>query len=112
MIGGLISGKLDAMTDDDAPVPDDAPLEVRMRQGMPTRLEVDGVRCRFGLNTWRHHDQSVHFTVRRGDSLQGFDVRWGDRVDVLGRQWTVSELSVPESGAARVVLREIRGSTA
>jgi hypothetical protein len=108
MIGGPISGTLDVMADEHAPPPGDAPLEVRMRQGIPTRIDVDGVRCRFGLNTWRHGDQSVHFTVRRGDSLQGFDVRRGDRVEVLGREWTVSELTVPESGTARVVLRELR----
>jgi hypothetical protein len=93
--------------EDTPPASEPAPLEVRMRQGVPTRLDIDGVRTRFGLNTCRHRDQSVHFSVRKGDELAGFDVHEGDQVGALGRRWLVRELSVPESGTARVVLVQI-----
>jgi hypothetical protein len=89
------------------PTDESAPLEVRIRQGIPTRLDIDGVRWRFGLNTSRYGEQSVHFSVHSGDDLVGFDVRQGDEVDMIGRHWRVRELNVPESGTTRVVLEEV-----
>ena len=85
---------------------DSPPLRVRLRQGIPTRVIVDGVRCRFGINSWEADEQLIHFTVLREGDLTGFDVREGDQVDAVGRTWTVSELTVPESGAAKLTLDE------
>ncbi|MDN5855195.1 MAG: hypothetical protein L0K86_20575 [Actinomycetia bacterium] len=90
---------------------DSSPLRVRLRQGIPTRVMVDGVRCRFGINSWEADEQLIHFTILRDGKLTGFDVREGDRVDVLDRNWTVSELSVPESGPAKLTLDELAAPT-
>ena len=83
--------------------PPDVPT-VRIRQGSPTRVDLDGRRCRFAINTARP-DQSAHVTVGRDGELLGFDVRRGDRLEALDRRWVVRELTVPPGGrGARVVL--------
>lgn len=87
----------------------EAALTVRMRRGIPTRVEVGGTRCRFGINSWRIDDQLVHFTTLCDGELSGFDVRLGDRVDAAGREWTVTELDVPDSGDVTVRLDEVAG---
>jgi hypothetical protein len=104
MIGGPVNGTVGHMTDEAG---GREPLTVRMRQGLPTRIDVDGVRCRFGINSWGRDKASVYFTVLRGEQVQGFRVRQGDRVGVLGREWQVSELSMPEDGPVRVRLDEV-----
>lgn len=81
-------------------------MSVRMRQGMPTRVRVDGVRCRFGINTWRADDQQVHFSVLRDGEMSHLYVHRGDRVSVVDREWVVTELEVPESGNVMVQLDE------
>lgn len=77
---------------------------VRMRQGGPTRVEIDGTRWRFGINSCSAADQLVHFTTLRDGDLTGYDVRLGDRFGALG-----PELEVPDSGDVTVRLDEVSG---
>lgn len=88
------------------------PHSVRMRQGIPTRLDIDGERTRFAVTSWQAGDPSVRITVLRGGVNVAHRVREGDRIEAADRQWRVSMVSVPDDRHARVHLDEIRVSDA
>ncbi|MGI8612817.1 MAG: hypothetical protein ACR2KL_02540 [Nocardioidaceae bacterium] len=93
-------------TDAGAPLPTGPPPTVLMLQGRPTRVDVGGVRCRFGINFCSAKDQTIHFTVLHGEQLEGFTVRLGDEVEALSTRWRVSRLD-PTDGAAELGLTRL-----
>lgn len=86
------------------------PHSVRMRQGIPIRIDIDGERVRFAVTSWQAGDPSVRITVLRGGVNVAHRVREGDHIEAADRQWHVSMVSVPDDQHARVHLDELHAT--
>lgn len=67
---------------------------VAMRQGVPTRVQLEGATWRFGIVGVRHDERRLRFSVLRDGTESRHLVAQGDSVDVLGTRWTVRELEL------------------
>ncbi len=77
------------------------PSRIAMRQGVPTRVVVEGEKYRFGIVGQLPDENQVRFSVLHDGEEVRHLVALDDVVDAAGRAWTVSEL---ELEPARVVL--------
>lgn len=81
---------------------------VRVRQGVPTRVEIAGERYRFGITSTDDQAGTVHITVLSGAGLDGFDVAPDGVVTVAGRRWQAIEVDLGRRDApARVRLQRV-----
>lgn len=67
---------------------------VAMRQGVPTRIRLDGVMWRFGIVGARPEEDRLRFSVLRDGTESRHLVAEGESVEVLGTTWTVTELDL------------------
>ncbi len=80
------------------------PASIRIRQGRPTRVWIDGVRHRFGIAQARRAEGHVRVTVLSEGAKDGFVLRAGDTVDVAGHRWRAGTIDLGREGHCLVVL--------
>lgn len=78
---------------------------VRLRQGVPTRVVIDGVRSRFGITSTNVQAGTVHVTVLSTAGLDGFDVAPHSVVTAAGHRWLATQVDLGGDGLARVRLQ-------
>ena len=83
------------------------PDGVTMRQGTPTRVEIDGRRYRFGITSTNARAGTAHVTVLADEQLVGFDVAADRLVSAAGHQWRVERVDLSRPNRARVRLLRI-----
>ncbi len=80
------------------------PEQIRIRQGQPTRVWIDGVRHRFGIAQVRRADAQVRVTVLSEGAKEGFVLRAGETVDVAGHRWRAGTVDLGGETRPLVVL--------
>ncbi len=83
------------------------PGHIRVRQGRPTRVWIDGGRHRFGIAQARRAEGRVRVTVLSDGGKEGFDLRAGDTVGMAGHRWRADTVDLSEEGRCLVVLEHI-----
>ncbi|MFY0406490.1 DUF6406 domain-containing protein [Solicola sp. PLA-1-18] len=82
----------------------DPSASLHLRQGVPTRVELDGHRCRLGIATTARDEGLVTISVLVDGVDERFRVGVGDGVRALDARWTVGDLDMSTPGRTRVRL--------